>query len=147
MSMARWCCESDLNSFLILELATFEYDLTSLKKSCNQLRSDFKHVSTINLNELKSIKDKCQENERHLKEEQSSKAELRKTVGGLDRTLKAYFEGQTGACNDIKKDLKSMQEFQHHQLTLLKLSLDEMTHDLTDFKVTIITYKYIRHAN
>ena len=55
---------------LSVELATFEYDLTTLKKSCNQLRSDFKHISSINLNELKTIKDQCHQNELHLKEEQ-----------------------------------------------------------------------------
>ena len=70
-----------LTLLLSVELATFEYDLTTLKKSCNQLRSDFKHISSINLNELKTIKDQCHQNELHLKEEQV-KLQFSKAVFG-----------------------------------------------------------------
>ena len=62
---------------------------------------------------------------------QTSKSELRKTVWGLDKTLKHYFDGQRENYDDVKKDIRTMQDFQNHQLSLLKLSLDEMAHDLT----------------
>ena len=62
------------------ELATFEYDLASLKKLFNQLKTDFKHVSSISINDLKSIKETCSENEIHIKNERVSKEELKNTV-------------------------------------------------------------------
>ena len=62
------------------ELATFEYDLASLKKLFNQLKTDFKHVSSISINDLKSIKETCAENETHIKNERVSKEELKNTV-------------------------------------------------------------------
>ena len=62
------------------ELATFEYDLASLKKLFNQLKTDFKHVSSISINDLKSIKETCVENETHIKNERISKEELKNTV-------------------------------------------------------------------
>ena len=62
------------------ELATFEYDLASLKKLFNQLKTDFKHVSSISINDLKSIKETCNENEIHIKHERTSKEELKNTV-------------------------------------------------------------------
>ena len=62
------------------ELATFEYDLASLKKLFNQLKTDFKHVSSISMNDLKSIKETCAENETHIKNERMSKEELKNTV-------------------------------------------------------------------
>lgn len=62
------------------ELATFEYDLASLKKLFNQLKTDFKHVSSISINDLKSIKETCTENEMHIKNERISKEELKNTV-------------------------------------------------------------------
>ena len=62
------------------ELATFEYDLASLKKLFNQLKTDFKHVSSISINDLKSIKETCAENETHIKNERISKEELKNTV-------------------------------------------------------------------
>ena len=49
----------------------------------------------------------------------------------MDKTLKHYFDGQRGNYDDVKKDIRTMQDFQNHQLSLLKLSLDEMAHDLT----------------
>ena len=62
------------------ELATFEYDLASLKKLFNQLKTDFKHVSSISINDLKSIKETCSENETHIRSERVSKEELKNTV-------------------------------------------------------------------
>ena len=62
------------------ELATFEYDLASLKKLFNQLKTDFKHVSSISMNDLKSIKETCAVNETHIKNERISKEELKNTV-------------------------------------------------------------------
>ena len=62
------------------ELATFEYDLASLKKLFNQLKTDFKHISTISINDLKSIKETCNENEIHIRNEKISKEELKNTV-------------------------------------------------------------------
>ena len=116
------------------ELATFEYDLTALKKMVSQLKSDFKHSTNINLNELKVIKDQCQQNQDRLQDEQASKIGLKNTVWSLDKTLKMFVEGQKENYADVKTDLKNMQDFQQHQLSLLKLSLDELGQDLNDFK-------------
>ena len=59
------------------DLSTSEFEITSLKKSVNQHKSELKHLGTVVINDLKNLKEESSLHLSLIKKEQSENEEFR----------------------------------------------------------------------
>ena len=116
------------------DLSTTEFEINSLKKSVNQNKSELKHLGTVAMHDLKSLK---QETDLHLtliKKEQSENEQFREQFLKLKEFFEQFHADQKSDVANLRKDFVTLREYNRVQVSSIKNVLETMMVEISKIK-------------